>query len=209
MALIETVRVRGGTAPLWRLHLHRLHASCRALAIPYPSSLAAPNGGEDRMVRFEVDAAGVRVTERAVGPISPIQVITSPVGYRPYPHKTTDRAQFDETLAAAKAKGASDGVLLTPEGLVAEAAIFALLWWEDDHLCGPALDLGILPSVGRARLRELAGGITERRLRPADLAGSPLFAVNAARGVVPIAAWDGRAVASTPRTQELAAAFWP
>lgn len=209
MGLIETVRVRGGTAPLWRLHLSRLEASCLALGIPYPGSLAAPTGGEDRMVRFEVDAAGVRVTERAVGPISPIQVITSPVGYRPYPHKTTDRAQFDETLAAAKAKDASDGVLLTPEGLVAEAAIFALLWWEGGHLCGPALDLGILPSVGRARSRELAGGITERRARPADLAGLPLFAVNAARGVVPIAAWDGRAVASTPRTQELATAFWP
>jgi len=180
MGLIETVRVRGGAAPLWPLHLRRLEASCRALGIPYPGSLAAPTGGEDRVVRFEVDAAGVRLTERAMGPITPIQIITSPIEYRPYPHKTTDRMQFDETLAAAGAQGATDGVLLTPEGLLAEAAIFALLWWESGRLCGPPLDLGILLSVGRARSGELAGGITERRARPADLVGLPVFAVNAA-----------------------------
>ncbi len=209
MGLIETVRVRGGTAPLWPLHRRRLETSCRALGIPFPESLASPGGSEDRLVRFEVDGAGVRVTERAVGPTSPIQVITSPVKYRPYPHKTTERAQFDETLAAAKAQGASDGVLITPEGLVAEAAIWALLWWEGQRLCGPALDLGILPSVGRARLGEIVGRITERRVRPGELAGRSLLAVNAARGVVPIAAWDGQIIPSAPRTEELAAAFWP
>jgi branched-subunit amino acid aminotransferase/4-amino-4-deoxychorismate lyase len=138
-----------------------------------------------------------------------MQVITSPLGYQPYPHKTTDRAQFDQTLAAAKAQGASDGVLLTPDGLVAEAAIWALLWWEGQRLCGPALDLGILPSVGRARLGEIVGGITERRLRPAELTGRSLLAVNAARGVVAIAGWDDRVVPAAPRTEELAAAFWP
>jgi branched-subunit amino acid aminotransferase/4-amino-4-deoxychorismate lyase len=209
MGLIETVRVREGGAPLWPLHLRRLATSCRALGIPFPEPLLPPTGGEDRLVRLEVDAAGVRVTERAVGPTSPIQVITSPLGYQPYPHKTTDRAQFDQTLAAAKARGASDGILVTPDGLVAEAAIWALLWWDGQRLCGPGLELGILPSVGRARVSEIVGGITSQRARPADLTGRSLLAVNAARGVVAIAAWDGQVVPSAPRTEELAAAFWP
>ncbi|MHC4447872.1 MAG: aminotransferase class IV, partial [Planctomycetota bacterium] len=53
-ALIETVRVKRGRAPLWPYHLERLERSCAALAIPFPAELAPPVGGDDRVVRFEV-----------------------------------------------------------------------------------------------------------------------------------------------------------
>jgi branched-subunit amino acid aminotransferase/4-amino-4-deoxychorismate lyase len=209
MGLIETVRVRRGEAPLWSLHLRRLRASCLALGVPFPEGLTPPAGGEDRVVRFQVDPSGVAVTERAPGPTSPVRLVTSPVVYHPYPHKTTDRDQFDRTRAAALEQGADDGVLLTPERYVAESAIWAVLWWENGRLCGPPLELGILPSVGRARVDELVGGIMERRARVADLTGCSVLLVNAARGVVEVASWDRKPVPPRPETAALAARFWP
>ena len=79
--------------------------------------------------------------------------------HRPYPHKTTERAQFDRALEEAQAAGADDAVLLTGGGHVAECAIWGLFWWEDDRLCAPALELGILPGWPGRRLEELAGAI--------------------------------------------------
>ena len=53
-ALIETIRIRNGVAPLWYLHLRRLATSCRALGVPLPLELRRPSGGPDRVVRLEV-----------------------------------------------------------------------------------------------------------------------------------------------------------
>ena len=50
-ALIETIRVRNGAAPLWYLHLRRLAVSCKALGIPLPGELPPPEGGADRVYR--------------------------------------------------------------------------------------------------------------------------------------------------------------
>ena len=59
-ALIETVRVIGGLAPLWPLHVERLEEGARALRITL-ATLDRPSGGADRVVRFEVSSHGVRV----------------------------------------------------------------------------------------------------------------------------------------------------
>src|SRR5919108_1562357 len=100
--LIETIRIRDGAAPLWYLHLRRLVASCRALGVPLPRELITPAGGDDRVYRLEVGMRGVEVSERPVGSTAPVRLIVSRVMHRPYPHKTTDRAQFDEALAEAR-----------------------------------------------------------------------------------------------------------
>jgi branched-subunit amino acid aminotransferase/4-amino-4-deoxychorismate lyase len=208
--LIETVRIRHGVAPLWYLHLRRLAASCKALGVPLPAELPTPEGGADRVQRLEIGAGGVARSERPVGSTIPVRLVVSRVVHRPYPHKTTDRAQFDEALAEARAVGADDGLLLTPGvGYVAEAAQWGLFWWEGDRLCAPPLDLGILPGVARARLAELAGALTERRVTLAELASRPLLVANAARGVVPVGTLEGRRVPSSPSTVALAAGFWP
>jgi branched-subunit amino acid aminotransferase/4-amino-4-deoxychorismate lyase len=206
--LIETVRVRGGRASLWALHVQRLRRSCRALGVPLPRELEPPAGGPDRVWRLAADASGLVVTERQVGPAEPVSLATSAVAHRPYPHKTTDRAQFDEAAASARAIGADDGLLLTREGYVAETSIWTLLWWEDDRLCAPAFDLGILPSIARARIGELAE-ITERRLPREGLAGRPLLVANAARGIVQVKSLDGVPVPGAEATAALQARFWP
>jgi len=207
--LIETIRIRNGEAPLWYLHLRRLAVSCKALGVPLPGELEVPKGGNDRVYRLEVGMRGVQVSERLAGPVTPVRLIVSKVAHHSYPYKTTDRAQFDRALDAARAAGADDALLLTPGGFVAETAIWSVLWWDYDELCGPAAELGILPGVGRARVTELAGKVEERRSTLKDLEGLPLFLVNAVRGVVPVATLDGVPVPVAPETDALARRFWP
>lgn len=208
VALIETVRVRDGEAPLWYLHLRRLSESCVALGMPLPRELTVPGGGEDRVHRLEVGLAGATVTTRAVGSLAPLRLMTARAAHRAYPHKTTERAAFDAAAREAEAAGADDALLLTPAGEVAECSRWALLWWEGDRLAGPPAALGVLRSVGRMRLAELAGGVLERRCARAELAGRPLVAVNAARGLVEVARLDDAAVPEHPGTAILQACFW-
>jgi branched-subunit amino acid aminotransferase/4-amino-4-deoxychorismate lyase len=208
-SLIETIRIRNGTAPLWYLHLRRLAVSCKALGVPLPGDLPPPEGGPDRVYRLEVGMRGVQVSERLVGSAAPAKLIVSRVAHHSYPYKTTERAQFDRALDAARSMGADDALLLTPGGFGAETAIYSVLWWEDGKLCAPAFDLGVLPGVGRARVTELAGQIEERHSTLRELREMPLFVVNSVRGIVKVAALEGESVPNSKETDALAARFWP
>jgi branched-subunit amino acid aminotransferase/4-amino-4-deoxychorismate lyase len=208
IALIETVRVRGGVAPLWGLHLRRLLRSCRELGVPFPPEFMVPSGGPDRAHRLEVSASGVRVTEREVRPTDAVRLVTSRVPHRPYPHKTTEREQFDRALDEARAAGADDALLLAPGGWVAEPAIWGIFWWEGERLCAPPLGLGILPGVARARIAELVG-LEERRVARGELEGRALLVANALRGIVEVVALDGVPTPTAAATRTLQARFWP
>jgi branched-subunit amino acid aminotransferase/4-amino-4-deoxychorismate lyase len=207
--LIETVRIRNGAAPLWYLHVRRLATSCRALGVPIPTELITPEGGADRVHRLLVSRRGLVAGERPVGSTAPVRLITSKVVHRPYPYKLVDRERFDRTLADAKAAGADDGLLLTVGGQIAETAIWGVFWWEDGRVAAPALEIGILPGVGRARIAEIVGEIQERKATLDEIRGQPLFVANSVRGVVPVASLDGVAVPETPETEALASRFWP
>jgi len=50
---------------------------------------------------------------------------------------------------------------------------------------------------------------TERQVPVAGLVGRSLFLVNAVRGIVEIAGFEGAPVRRDPRTTELAQRFWP
>ena len=208
-ALIETMRIRNGLAPLWYLHIRRLATSCKALGIPLPGELPPPEGGLDRTVRWEVGMRGVQESERLVEPVERVKLIISRIAHHPYPHKTTDRAQFDRALDKARGAEADDALLLTPGGYLAETAIWSVFWWEGGKLCAPALELGILPGVGRARIAELAGEIEERRATWSEVRGFPLFLANAVRGVAKVSAVQDDAVPSAKQTDDLATRFWP
>lgn len=215
-ALIETVRIKDGRAPLWDLHQGRLERSCLALGVPWPI-VEPPTGGEDRVVQYIVvigeqrsdpmERAGTK--ERPVGSVQPIRLIVSREVHRGYPHKTTERGAFEAAAVKARSAGADDAVLLTAEGYVAEATIWTLFWWEGERLATPALDLGVLPGVARARLAKLAGGLAERRVKVEELDGRSLFVANAARGVVQVVEWQEARVDPDSRTGWLQEAFWP
>jgi len=208
-ALIETMRIRNGLAPLWYLHIRRLATSCKALGIPLPGELPPPEGGLDRTVRWEVGMRGVQESERLVEPVESVKLIISRIAHHPYPHKTTERAQFDRARDKARGAEADDALLLTPGGYLAETAIWSVFWWEGGTLCAPAMELGILPGVGRARIMELAGPIEERRATWSEVRGLPLFLANAVRGVAKVSAVQDDPVPSARQTDELAARFWP
>ena len=194
-------------APLWNLHLARLRSSCLKLGIGFPT-LVPPNGGRDRVCRYEIRPDGVGLAEREAGATRPLRLITARTRHKPYPFKTTDRAVFAEAKSEAGAADADDAVLVTAQGWVAEASIWSICWWEMNLLAAPALSLGILPGVGRSRLLALRRHIVERKVTRRALSGVPIFLVNAARGVVEVESWDGERVPGHPETARLAAQFW-
>jgi branched-subunit amino acid aminotransferase/4-amino-4-deoxychorismate lyase len=152
---------------------------------------------------------GVHVSERLVGSSDSVKLLVSRVAHHAYPYKTTERAQFDRALDTARGAEADDALLLTPGGYVAETAIFSVFWWEGSRLCAPALDLGVLPGVGRARVFELAGEVEERHSTWKEIRGLSLFLVNSIRGVVKVLGVQDDPVPGSKRTDELATRFWP
>ena len=209
-ALLETVRVYQGRAPLWPLHLLRLERSALALGIRLPAELDPPGGGADRICRYEFRGRGrVRMTERGVERPAGLRLRTARVPHRGYRHKTTDREWLDAARLDAAAQGADDVLLLSEEGCAAESSIWSVFWWEDGRLAAPPLEFGILPGVARARLAELTGELLERRLPGPQLPAFGGFLANAGRGVVPLLELDGKIGVPDDETARLAAAFWP
>ncbi len=206
--LLETVRVRRGVAPLWYLHLRRLSASCLALGVPFPPVVEVPADGPDRVHRLAVGHGSLEVTSREVGPSGPLALVTSSVPHEPYPHKLAERSLFEAAGAECRRAGADDAILLSRTGLIAEATIWCLFWWEGERVAAPPLSLGILPGVSRARITELTGPMLERAVPGRQAHRLQLFAANAVRGVAPVATLDGAPVPGNRGTALLAERFW-
>jgi len=212
--LIETLRVREGRIPFLERHLARLAGSIAALGLPRPAqdpaALLRPFAGtEDAVLRLEVCDGRASLTVRELPPLFPPAVITASEPHPPYPHKTTLRDCFADAAREAEIAEADDALLVTHDSLVAEGTVWSVFWWDGKRLRTPALELGILPGIGRARVIELAKQVEEGRYPREALEGRNLFLTNAVRGVVPLASLDGAAVALDPRTTELARRFWP
>lgn len=212
--LIETMRVRDGRIPFLDRHLARLTRSIAQLGLPTPkqdvTALVTPFAGTGNAVlRVEVLDGRASVTVRELPPLDPPAVITASEPHHPYPHKTTERDSFADAAVEAEVAEADDALLLTHEGWVAEGTVWTVFWWEGDTLCTPALDLEILPGIGRARVLEVVSGVAEGRYTDQGLAGKSLFLTNAVRGIVPIGSLDGAQLPTDPRTADLAKRFWP
>lgn len=207
-ALIETVRVIDGRAPLWPLHLERLRRSATELCIALPR--LEPPTGDDRVVRYEVDGdTGLAISEREVALAEPLDLVTSPAPHRGYPHKTTERAWLEAARTSVTPMGADDALLLDDGQRLIEATIWAIGWWDGERLFFPPLSLGGLPSVARSRLAEtVRGGIHEATIRRDELAWRSLVACNAARGLALVSSLDGEPVPGNLRTTAVAARFW-
>jgi len=212
--LIETMRVRDGRIPFLDRHLARLARSVAELGLPRPTqdiaALVAPfSGTGNAVLRVEVLDGRASVTVRDLPSLAPPAVITASEPHEPYPHKTTERDCFTDAGQEAEVAEADDALLLTPEGWVAEGTVWSVFWWDGDLLRTPAIDLGILPGIGRARVLDLLKRVEQGRYPAKALAGESLFLTNAVRGIVPIASLDGAPVPADPRVAELAQRFWP
>lgn len=211
--LIETMRVRRGRIPFLARHLERLERSLRELGLTGPSQdvqeLVRPFAEVgDAVLRLEVADGRASVTVRALPELAPPSVITASEPHEPYPHKITGRDCFVDAAREAEVAEADDALLLTHEGLVAEGTTWTLFWWDGKRLRTPAIELGILPGVARARVRELRA-VDEGRYPRDALREKSVFLTNAVRGIVPVASLDGVSVRRDRRTAELARRFWP
>jgi len=212
--LIETMRVRDGRIPFLERHLARLGRSLGELGLPTPSrdvvALVKPFAGTgDAVLRLEVQDGRASVTVRELPALAPPAVITASEPHQPYPHKTTERDCFADAGQEAEVAEADDALLLTHDGWVAEGTVWTVFWWAGDALRTPALDLGILPGIGRARVLELVPRVEQGRYPKQALGGKSLFLTNAVRGIVPIASLDGAPVTADSRTADLVSHFWP
>jgi len=217
MGLFETMRIREGRLPLLDRHLARLAASCAALGIPQPAPgldrrIAAHAARRDAVVRVTLDDRGERIEARSVPENGVMRIVFSGTRYEPYPHKVTDRGAFDRARSRVVPYRADEAILLTGDGFIAEGCVTSVFFWLGADLCTPALELGILPSVGRARVIEIARGlgigVREGRFTTAEIEGLPLFLVNGVRGMVETAVHGRVGTSGDDRTSRIAASFW-
>ena len=207
-ALIETVRIIDGRAPLWPLHRWRLLNSALILGLPMPD-IETPAGGVDRILRMEIGSDGVHVTERDVTAPEPISLSSSPIPHRGYAHKISNRAWLEAARVTSRVTGADDALLFDADGRLIEATRWSIGWWDGETLCFPPLALGGLASVARARLKEMVrNGLGEAVLNRDDLAKRSFIACNAARGVIPVGMLDAVPIRDNSRTEVLAKRFW-
>lgn len=131
------------------------------------------------------------------------------------PTRIKSTSHLTYVLAAREAahRGADEGVMLTPDGLVAEGTIANIFIVRGGVLLTAPISLGVLPGIARGRVLELAAalGIEAREIafdREALHGADECFFTNAARGVVVAGSVDGIALAAdAPIGTRLALAY--
>jgi para-aminobenzoate synthetase/4-amino-4-deoxychorismate lyase len=196
--LIETMRFApdNGIA-LLELHLARMKRSAESLGFAFDRHAVR---NQIQALCFELDApAKLRLliarggaSALEAGPLpaplaEPVRVAALPGPLDPsdwrLSHKTSDRGFYEDAMAAAKAIGADEAVLVRADGLVTEGS-FTCVFAEgpDGVLLTPPATLGLLPGVLREQLLA-EGKARESELTLDDLAHG-FWLGNAVRGLM-------------------------
>jgi branched-subunit amino acid aminotransferase/4-amino-4-deoxychorismate lyase len=132
---------------------------------------------------------------------------------RRVPHlKGPDIDRLSALRQRAQRVGAQEAVILDG-GRVSDGATSALLWWRNGTLFAPPFSLPRVDSVAARTVRGIAAAVgvpvEEEAVRPSELDGAVLWAVNALHGIRAVTAWvDGPALALDPaRTDAWRARF--
>lgn len=170
----ETVGVWDGKPFRLDDHLDRLAASLAAIGLPAPdralltaeaAALLAELGPADAALRIYLTASGTRVVTLGPQPVRPpARVLVPqpapwirPLGtYGPAGAKTMSYGPNMTASRAARRAGGDDALLVSLEGLVLEGPTFGVLWVTGDTVRAPALDLGLVDSISRRTVLELA-----------------------------------------------------
>lgn len=178
--VFEAIRSYGGRLFSLGPHLDRMEAGARAMGLALPPRhllerwCATVAGGEDGIVRAVVsrgdavpgsDAPGrCLVLGHPVPPtpapfeLAPVPAPWHPAG-RPWELAGVKTTSYAPNLAAgrrARASGASDALLVADDGTVLEGPTFSVGWVRGGVIETPGLELGILASITRAVVLELA-----------------------------------------------------
>lgn len=171
----ETVGVWDGRPFRLVAHLERLDASLERILLP-------PADGEilrdditrildevdsDAALRCYVTASGTRIVTLSPQPdrrpsrhlvTQRAPWIHPPADYAPAGAKTMSYGPNMVASRAAQAAGGDDALLLAPDGIVLEGPTFSVLWVASGVLHAVPLERGIVPSISRRSLLELAAG---------------------------------------------------
>jgi len=195
--LIETMRFDPdeGVA-LLELHLERMKASATKLGFSFDRhetrnlvhaicfELEAP--AKLRLVLARSGAIALETAPLPDGLPEPLACVALPHplvrGDWRLAHKSSDRQFHEAALAAAKAGGAAEALLVRENGLVTEGSWTNVFIERDGMLLTPPLSLGLLPGVLRRSLIE-QGRAKEAELTLGDLAEGFVLG-NALRGLM-------------------------
>lgn len=196
--LIETMRFSPEDGvPLLELHLERIKASAAELGFVFDrhavrNAIQALCFDADAPARLRLVASRSCAYTLELGPLPAPLHQPARCGVLPLPvdpgdwrlrHKSSDRGFYDLGLAAAKAAGADEALLLRDDGLLTEGCFTNLFVERDGKLLTPPVRLGLLPGVLRRSLIE-AGRAVEAELTLDDLKNGFLIG-NALRGLMP------------------------
>ncbi|MGO4593916.1 aminotransferase class IV [Leifsonia sp. 2TAF2] len=168
--------------------------------------------------RFELvrarDALRLRFRLRTAPPLTTsVVVATAEADPRRTPElKGPDIDALSAVRQRAQRRGAQEAILLDG-GQVSDGTSTALLWWRGDALFAPPFSLPRVDSVAARTVRGIAAAlgvpVDEEAVRPAELDGVVLWAVNALHGIRMVTAWvDGPAlVHDAARTEAWRARF--
>lgn len=172
-AAFETIGVWDGQPFRQDDHLQRLAASAARIlhARPDLDALREDVAGllrdvdGDAVLRLYVSVTGLRVVTLDRPPVRPdaVRLVPRPAPwirpsatYGPAGAKTTSYLHNMIATRAAQAEGGDDALLLSLEGKVLEGPTFAVYWVTDGVLHAPEVDLGIVDSISRRTVLELA-----------------------------------------------------
>jgi len=153
-----------------------------------------------------------------VNPDEPLQwsLITAshrlPAGEALAAFKTTSKVLNVLARAEAEAQGADEALLLNTNGEVAETAGGNIFWIYQDRICTVPTGRGVLPGITRAVVLEICQSLglptAKCVIKPEQLRkATGIFITQSALGIVPVVAFDGQPVASSPLVDQLATAY--
>lgn len=117
--------------------------------------------------------------------------------------KGPDLERLQSVRTSVQQIGATEAVLLSPDGSVVEGAYSGLLWWRGSILCGPPADFERIDSVTTRSVLTLATALGietfEEAVTPAELDGTEVWALSALHGIRIATSWvDGPSLAELP-----------
>jgi aminodeoxychorismate lyase len=126
--------------------------------------------------------------------------------------KTTSKLTHVMARIEAAEKDADEALLVNTNGEVAEAAGGNIFWVYHDKICTVPTGRGVLPGITRAVVLEICQTlglpVNKRVIKPEALRDSEgIFITQSVLGIVPVAAFDGEPIASSPLVEQIRRAY--
>jgi hypothetical protein len=199
IVVADSWRVIDGTARAIALHRDRFLATAGSGATAFwDAAIAAIPRTGDWFPRVELHSTGCLVLRLRPTPPTHRSAILATWGEadpRTVPAiKGPDIDSLLRIRAAVQSEGATEAVILGPDGYIVDGAYSALLWWRGDILCGPPRTSPRVDSVTSRTVLALATALGldtyEEAVTPAEIEGTELWVLSALHGARIATAWS-------------------